>query len=194
VFRVFRVSVRAAGSELVSRGWNARSKALPVLGLGGRHVHRQRSVTLRTMSGMFTRGLRRRRHTLCPVCPPAASAMSHRGPSPVPARVGHSHVLHGSQWTLSSLRQRTTHFFAWSERSRREAATVMDSAKIVYARSSSAEQYVVGFSGAHPELVDIDGLHILAIGMDNGHLQTGDADVEDVIAPALMNLSRSRSP
>ncbi len=95
------------------------------------------------------------------------------------AFVGHAHVGHGQQGPAIERRRLGRHL-----RSRGQGAAPKrrpphgggeDGKGTVF---PGPDDHVVGFRHGNAELIYLDGLHIIPIGVDYQHLQTWNADIE----------------
>ena len=84
-----------------------------------------------------------------------------------------------AQRTYSAFWNLRHHALTWRERAEREAAAVGRLGEpCVGAILLGLDNHIVGFSRAHPEFIDLDGFHMLPVGLDHRHFQTRDAHIE----------------
>ena len=137
--------------------------------------HRDHGISRAVLVGAVHRG-----------CPAAGHVHAGHGVARTSLHSGHSrhvahaHVGHGADRAFTPLGQRGAHARLRSKRSAGEAAAVGGFGEDrVSAASFRLDDHVVGFRDANAEFIHGHRLHILAIGLDDGHPHAGDSHVEE---------------
>ena len=92
----------------------------------------------------------------------------------------HPHIRHGAQRPIVHRRNRRNHAYPRRERAADETAAILHLGK--NGESSvriGRHDRVVGLGRANTEFIDRHGLDFVAIGLDNGHRQAGNAHIEN---------------